>query len=132
MVSNNHRLTQLRAAKDVIGDLEEELGGQGETAGRQMRTDLQSAGNNISQSGFDRYLEKAMGRAAGIAIASDLDEIADRATRVMDADPSDDLEDPHLVERQTDDKGRVTLGAEFANQEVAVRIIDAKPVEEAE
>lgn len=82
----NDRLQQLREAKNIVSELDEELNGQGRSQVRAIRSDLQRAGANIRASSYERYMKDALGKAAGIAIASDLDELADRATRVLDGE----------------------------------------------
>jgi hypothetical protein len=76
--------------------------------------------------GYTRHMEDAMGRAAGMAVANDLDHLADRATRVLDDDIELSSEPVATVEATTDDRGRLTLGSEFADRAVEVAVLSAE------
>ena len=126
-MQQNNRLNRLRAAREVVEELEDELGGQGEQHIQRMRSDLSTAGAKIRSAGYDRHMQDALGRAAGLAIGEGCDELADRATRVLD----DDIEEPEgareTVEKQADGRGRVTLGSAYADQQLRLAVLAAEP-----
>lgn len=124
--TTDNRLARLREARQVVEALEDELGGQGESQVQRMRSDLQQAGSKVRYAGYDRKMEDAMGRAAGIAIGSGLDEIADRATRVMDGEIEFSSDPLKTVEKTTDDRGRLSIGSEFGEQHVEVAVLRAR------
>lgn len=130
MNTTGNRLAKLRRAKDVVEQLDEDLGGQGEQQIQRIRSDLQMAGNKIGSAGYERYMENALGRAAGIAIARDLDDVADRATRILDDEIELSAEPLAEVERETDDRGRITLGSRWGDQRVRVAVLGAEEHEE--
>lgn len=82
--TTNKRLEQLREAKNIVSELDEELPAENQALIRAMRSDLESAGSSIRNSSYDRHMRDALGRAAGVAIANGFDDLADRATRVLD------------------------------------------------
>jgi len=78
-------------------------------------------------------MEDAMGRAAGMAQANGAEDLADRATRVLDGEIALSSEPETVVERETDGRGRLTLGSEWGNQRVEVAVLSAeRPDDETE
>jgi hypothetical protein len=71
-------------------------------------------------------MEDAMGRAAGMAQANGAEELADRATRVLDIETDLSGDPETVVERETDDRGRLTLGSKWGNQRVEVAVLSAE------
>jgi hypothetical protein len=71
-------------------------------------------------------MEDAMGRAAGMATTRGLDDLVDRATRVLDGEVELSADPETVVERETDDRGRLTLGGEFADQRVELAVLSAE------
>jgi len=71
-------------------------------------------------------MEDAMGRAAGMAQANGAGDLAARATRVLDIETDLSGEPETVVERETDERGRLTLGSEFANQRVEVAVLSVE------
>lgn len=67
-----------------------------------------------------------MGRAAGMATARGLDDLVDRATRVLDGEVELSGDPETVVERETDDRGRLTLGSGYADQRVEVAVLSAE------
>jgi len=125
MQTTNNRLAKLREAQTVAADLEEHIDTPDPRLQR-IRGDIESAGGSIRSAGFTRYMEDAMGRAAGMAQANGAEELAARATRVLDIETDLSGEPEAVVERETDDRGRLTLGSEYAEQRVEVAVLSAE------
>jgi len=132
MQTTNNRLAKLREAQTVAADLEEHIDTPDPRLQR-IRGDIESAGGAIRSAGFTRHMEDAMGRAAGMAQANGAEELAERATRVLDIETDLSGEPETVVERETDERGRLTLGSEFAAQRVEVAVLSAeRPEADAE
>ena len=99
---------------------------------QRIRGDSESAGGAIRSAGFTRHMEDAMGRAAGMAQANGRDELAERATRVLDIKTDLSGEPETVVERETDERGRLTLGSEYAAQRVEVAVLSAERPDDTE
>jgi len=125
MQTTNNRLAQLREAQTVAAELESHVDTPDPRLQR-IRGDIESAGGSIRSAGFTRYMEDAMGRAAGMAQANGAEELAARATRVLDIETDLSGEPEAVVERETDDRGRLTLGSEYAEQRVEVAVLSAE------
>lgn len=131
MNTTENRLGKLRRAKQIVADVDDALGEQAASDVGRIRSDLQSAGQTLRSAGFTRHMEDAMGRAAGIAIAHGFDDLADRATRVLDDEIDLGAEPLDEVERETDERGRVTLGSRWADQRVRVAVLGSEDVDDA-
>jgi len=125
MQTTNNRLAQLREAQTVAAELEEHIDTPDPRLQR-IRGDIESAGGSIRSAGFTRHMEDAMGRAAGMAQANGAGDLADRATRVLDGEIALSTDPETVVERETDDRGRLTLGSEYADQRVEVAVLSAE------
>jgi len=125
MQTTNNRLAQLREAQSVAAELESHIDTPDPPLQR-IRGDIESAGGSIRSAGFTRYMEDAMGRAAGMAQANGAEELADRATRVLDIETDLSGDPETVVERETDDRGRLTLGSEWGNQRVEVAVLSVE------
>jgi|APHM01.1.fsa_nt_gi hypothetical protein len=125
MKTTNNRLAKLREAKDIVAELGDAIDGMDPRIQR-MKGDIESAGGSIRSAGFTRHMEDAMGRAAGMAVANDLDHLADRATRILDDDIELSSEPVATIDGTTDDRGRLTLGSEFADRAVEVAVLSAE------
>jgi len=128
MQTTSNRLAKLREAQTVAADLEEHIDTPDPRLQR-IRGDIESAGGAIRSAGFTRNMEDAMGRAAGMAQANGAEELADRATHVLDIETDLSGEPETVVERETDERGRLTLGSEFAAQRVEVAVLSAERAE---
>jgi len=125
MQTTNNRLAQLRHAQTLVDELE----GHTDTPDprlQRIRGDIESAGGAIRSAGFERHMEDALGRLAGMAQANGHSELADRATRVLDGEIELSTDPETVVERETDDRGRLTLGSEWGNQRVEVAVLSAE------
>jgi len=125
MQTTSNRLAKLREAQAITADLEEHIDTPDPRLQR-IRGDIESAGGAIRSAGFERHMEDAMGRAAGMAQANGAGDLADRATRVLDIETDLSGEPEAVVERETDERGRLTLGSEFANQRVEVAVLSVE------
>jgi len=124
MQTTNNRLAQLREAQNIASDLEDHVDTPDPRLQR-IKGDIESAGGSIRSAGFERHMEDAMGRAAGMATTRGLDDLVDRATRVLDIETDLSGEPETVVERETDDRGRLTLGSKWGNQRVEVAVLSA-------
>jgi len=131
MQTTNNRLAQLREAQTVAAELEERIDTPDPRIQR-IRGDIETAGGSIRSAGFERHMEDAMGRAAGMAQANGLEDLADRATRVLDGEIALSSDPETVVERETDDRGRLTLGSEYAERRVEVAVLSAERPEDTE
>jgi hypothetical protein len=131
MQTTNNRLAKLREAQSITAELEEHVDTPDPRLQR-IKGDIESAGGSIRSAGFTRHMEDAMGRAAGMATTRGLDDLVDRATRVLDGEVELSGEPETVVERETDDRGRLTLGSEFADQRVEVAVLSAERPDDAE
>jgi len=132
MQTTNNRLAKLREAQGVAAELEDHIDTPDPRLQR-IRGDIESAGGSIRSAGFTRHMEDAMGRAAGMAQANGLEDLADRATRVLDGEIALSSDPETVVERETDDRGRLTLGSEYAERRVEVAVLSAeRPDDETE
>jgi len=125
MQTTNNRLAQLREAQTVAAELEDHIDTPDPRIQR-IKGDIESAGGTIRSAGFTRHMEDAMGRAAGMAQANGLEGLADRATRVLDGEIALSSDPETVVERETDERGRLTLGSEYADQRVEVAVLSAQ------
>jgi len=125
MQTTNNRLAKLREAQSVAAELEDHIDTPDPRLQR-IRGDIESAGGSIRSAGFTRHMEDAMGRAAGMAQANGLGDLADRATRVLDGEIALSSDPETVVERETDDRGRLTLGSEYAERRVEVAVLSAE------
>jgi hypothetical protein len=125
MQTTNNRLAQLREAQTIADDLEDHIDTPDPRLQR-IRGDIESAGGAIRSAGFTRHMEDAMGRAAGMAQAAGAGDLADRATRVLDGEIELSSDPETVVERETDDRGRLTLGSKWGNQRVEVAVLSAE------
>jgi hypothetical protein len=125
MQTTNNRLAQLREAQTITAELEEHVDTPDPRLQR-IRGDIESAGGSIRSAGFERHMEDAMGRAAGMATTRGLDDLVDRATRVLDGEVELSGEPEAVVERETDDRGRLTLGSKWGNQRVEVAVLSVE------
>lgn len=79
------RLNKLREARRLVERLEDNVeSSQAKPAIWRIRGDIERAGSSIQSAGFNRAMQSALGRIAGIATANKLDGIADEATLVLD------------------------------------------------
>lgn len=82
MTDQYDRIKQLTQAKEVLADLEDELGGEVHRA----RSDLGSAGEWIeNEDMYSDSLQQAIGRIIGVAIRYGHDEIAAAAAEVVES-----------------------------------------------
>jgi hypothetical protein len=125
MQTTNNRLAKLREAQSIAAELEEHVDTPDPRLQR-IRGDIESAGGSIRSAGFERHMQDAMGRAAGIAQANRAWDLADRATRVLDGEVELSADPETVVERDTDDRGRLTLGSKYADQRVEVAVLSAE------
>jgi len=131
MQTTNNRLAKLREAQTIAAELEDHIDTPNPRLQR-IKGDIESAGGSIRSAGFTRHMEDAMGRAAGMATTRGLDDLVDRATRVLDGEVELSGEPETVVERETDDRGRLTLGGEFADQRVEVAVLSAERPDDTE
>jgi len=131
MQTTNNRLAKLREAQGVAAELEDHIDTPDPRLQR-IRGNIESAGGAIRSAGFTRHMEDAMGRAAGMAQANGAEELADRATRVLDGEIALSGEPETVVERETDDRGRLTLGSEYAERRVEVAVLSAERPDDTE
>lgn len=125
MQTTNNRLAQLREAQTVVDELEDHIDTP-DARLQGIRGDIESAGGAIRSAGFERHMEDALGRLAGMAQANGHGELADRATRVLDGELELSTDPETVVERETDDRGRLTLGSEYAERRVEVAVLSAE------
>jgi hypothetical protein len=125
MQTTNNRLAKLREAQTVADELEDHIDTPDPRLQR-IRGDIESAGGSIRSAGFTRHMEDAMGRAAGMAQANGDGDLAARATRVLDGEIELSSDPETVVERETDERGRLTLGSEYAAQRVEVAVLSAE------
>jgi len=125
MQTTSNRLAQLREAQTVADELEDHVDTPDPRLQR-IRGDIESAGGAIRSAGFERHMEDAMGRAAGMAQANGAGDLADRATRVLDIETDLSGEPETVVERETDERGRLTLGTKYADQRVEVAVLSVE------
>jgi len=125
MQTTNNRLAKLREAQTVADELEDHVDTPDPRLQR-IRGDIESAGGAIRSAGFERHMEDAMGRAAGMAQANGAGDLAARATRVLDIETDLSGEPETVVERETDERGRLTLGTKYADQRVEVAVLSVE------
>jgi len=125
MQTTNNRLAKLREAQTITTELEEHID-EPDPRLQRIKGDIESAGGSIRSAGFTRHMEDAMGRAAGMATTRGLDDLVDRATRVLDGEVELSSDPETVVERETDDRGRLTLGSEYAERRVEVAVLSAE------
>lgn len=123
------RLKRMRVARELITELQAEVDQEeprSVQAIESARNNLARAGRSIQGPSFDNHMEEALGEVAGLAIATEHDRLADRATRVLDDAIEFQSEPLTEVEKETDDRGRVTLGSDWADQTVRVAVLDTE------
>lgn len=92
MESKRERFAELREAQEIVKELEEHTDGEIDRALQAVRDELCQAGEKIKYGTYNQHIEKALGQAAGIAIQRNADDIAERATRLMEGEPDQDSE----------------------------------------
>jgi len=125
MQTTSNRLAKLREAQRITDELEEHIDTPDPRLQR-IRGDIESAGGAIRSAGFERHMEDAMGRVAGMAQANGAVDLAARATRVLDIETDLSGEPETVVERETDERGRLTLGSKWGNQRVEVAVLSVE------
>jgi len=125
MQTTSNRLAKLREAQTVADELEDHVDTPDPRLQR-IRGDIESAGGAIRSAGFERHMEDAMGRVAGMAQANGAVDLAARATRVLDIETDLSGEPETVVERATDERGRLTLGSKWGNQRVEVAVLSVE------
>lgn len=86
MSTTNDRLKRLREANQIVKELEDKFGGNGQERTRSIRASLETAGRNINYGHSEEQLQDAMGETAGLAIDQGWHGLADRALRLVDDD----------------------------------------------